>query len=44
MSADAMFESGDRPPTRYALEPEHDGIISEHDIVVPMRDGVDVQR
>jgi putative CocE/NonD family hydrolase len=34
-----MFASGDRPPTDYERAPEHDGIIRELDVVVPMRDG-----
>ena len=40
MLIDDMFGAGDRPPTTYERAPEHEGIVRELDVVVPMRDGV----
>ena len=42
MTRSPLPESSDAPPCGYARAPEHEGMISERSVAVPMRDGVTI--
>ena len=42
MTRNPLLESPDAPPCDYDRAPEYDGMIEARDVVVPMRDGVDL--
>ncbi len=37
-----FLQQPDAPPCRYDREPTHEGLIKEQDVMVPMRDGVNI--